>query len=116
MKKELIGPNNLDKFLGPEETVFRMGPDKILTPGAKDILRNRGVRIEYTKETCPAPAATDACGPDAQLRAIGSPDQVRSQTCMAMTIVDLLGREYGIQDPEVLKEITLAVMSKIDAN
>lgn len=119
MKKKLIGPNTLDKFLGPDETVFKMGPDKILTPGAKDILRNRGIKIEYTRETCQAPPvrpAQDGCMPDTGLKAIGSPEQIRTRTCMAMAIVALLDKAYGIKDPQALKDITLAVISRLDAS
>lgn len=123
MKKELISPKNLDTFLKPGETIFKLGPDKILTPGAKDALRNRGIQIQYTKEICTSaqavPCSSDrvadpACKPEAQLKAIGAPDQIRNQTCMAMHIVEILDKDYGISDPEMLKTITIAVISQLN--
>ena len=106
MKKELIGPHNLDKFLGPDDTVFRLGPDKILTPGARDLLRNRGIRIKYTNDACEVPAEQEKAGN-------ASDDVVRVLTGLAMTIVVLLDKDYGIKDPAALEEITLAVLPRL---
>jgi hypothetical protein len=110
MKKRLIACNNLDEFVQPGDTVFRSGPDTILTPGARDALRNRGVRIEYVKEATSCPSPVPPAGPE---QAAVITDH-QSLTRMAEQIVRLLHLDYGVSDQESLERFTLAILSRLD--
>lgn len=47
MSKLLLKNNNVMEFVDKEKNVLVVGSDMILTPGAKDILRNNDIRISY---------------------------------------------------------------------
>ena len=66
----------------------------ILTPGAKDVLRNKGVTIVYG----PRPETSETESGDA----------------LAETIATLLVKEYGITDEAKVKTICSKVLSMIE--
>ena len=50
MKKRLITVKNLSEFVQNKELVVQA--DMIITPGAKDIIREQGVEVRYEKSFC----------------------------------------------------------------
>ena len=63
MGKTLVSENRLDHFICPETNAIYM-EGLLLTPGAKDALRNRGVEIVYGKKpesTAPLAGEAPAC-------------------------------------------------------
>jgi hypothetical protein len=106
MKKTLIGSSRVDEFVKEGEKVLYMDSTMILTSGAKDILRNRGVVIEYG----PRPAV--AC--PAEVEEIQEV-QVESMNSLVETVVGLLRKEFGVNDPETIREISLKVLNIINS-
>lgn len=47
MAKHLIGAHNVDAHIEAESKTIVITKDMILSPGAKDLLRNRGIAIRY---------------------------------------------------------------------
>ena len=50
MKKRLITVKNLSEFVQNKELVVQA--DMIITPGAKDIIRDKGIGVKYEKCCC----------------------------------------------------------------
>ena len=50
MKKRLITVKNLSEFVQNKELVVQA--DMIITPGAKDMIREQGVEVRYEKSFC----------------------------------------------------------------
>ncbi|MCP4119221.1 MAG: hypothetical protein GY737_28230 [Desulfobacteraceae bacterium] len=116
MKKTLIGSSRVDEFVKEGEKTLYMDKTMILTPGAKDILRNRGVVIEYG----PRPVAdTGETAPVSSTKEVEESQESReipaeSMDCLVTTIVGLLRNDFGVNDPEALREISLKVLNKIN--
>jgi len=111
MKKTLIGSSRVDEFVKEGEKTLYMDSTMILTPGAKDILRNRGVVIAYG----PRPAAEETA-PVSETKEVRETREIpaESMDCLVETIVGLLRNDFGVNDPEALREISLKVLNKIN--
>lgn len=91
MAKRLVSEKGVEEII-VDGTVYMDG-SMILTPGAKDVLRNKGVTIVY--------------GP-------------RPETCeedrLAAMVADLLKKEYGITDDAQVKAVCCKVVEAIKNN
>ena len=111
MKKTLIGSSRIDEFIKEGEKTLYMDKTMILTPGAKDILRNRGVAIEFgprpvaeTGETAPVSCPGDTQAP-------GSPQEKQEESIDSLmeTFLSLLE-----SDPEAIQEVSRIVLNKLE--
>jgi len=91
MAKKLVSEKGVDEFI-VDGNVYMDG-SIILTPGAKDVLRNKGVSIVYG-------AKPEMCKKD-QLEA---------------TVAALLKKEYGITDDVQIKAVSCKVVEMIKDN
>ena len=91
MAKKLVSEKGVEALVVGDK--FYMDGTIILTPGAKDVLRNKGVTIAYG----PKP---DACEGD-QLEA---------------TVAALLKKEYGITEDAQVKAVSSMVIDMITKN
>jgi ethanolamine utilization cobalamin adenosyltransferase len=113
MKKTLIGSSRIDEFIKEGEKTLYMDKTMILTPGAKDTLRNRGVAIEYgprpvakTEETVPVSCPGETQEPE-------SPQEKQEESIDSLmeTFLSLLE-----SDPEAIQEVSRIVLSKLEEN
>lgn len=97
MKKTLICVDNLDDFVCHESRKLVMDGSRLLTPGAKDELTKRGIRIVYGREegTAAMSAALASC-PDMEHLVFG--------------LAAMLKQECGITDPEELRRCSLKAL------
>ncbi len=120
MKKILIGSSRVDEFIKGDEKTLYMDSTMLLTPGAKDILRNRGVAIVYgsrpvAEETAPVSCPTEVHGTQEVQETPENPEnQEGSMASLVETIVGLLRKDFGVNDPETIREISLKVLNKIN--
>lgn len=93
MKKTLVEASNLDAHICQETKSVYVDGSIILTAGAKDELRKRGIDLVYG----PNPKAAGGCA--AVAASFGCTDAEE----MLIAVAALLKKEYGITDPESLK-------------
>ena len=90
MKKRLITVKNLSEFVQNKELVIQA--DMIITPGAKDMIRQQGVEVRYEKSCCE------------------SENKVKNgmkKDCgdLEKKVIEILVKEYKITDPETVQKI-----------
>jgi ethanolamine utilization cobalamin adenosyltransferase len=113
MKKTLIGSSRVDEFIKEGEKTLYMDKTMILTSGAKDILRKRGVAIEYgprpVAETETEKTAPVSCPGETQAPESPQEKQEESIDSLMETFLSLLE-----SDPEVIPEISRIVLNKLE--
>jgi hypothetical protein len=124
MAKQLIGVHNIDAHVRSDSKTIHIDRDMILSPGAKDILRNRGISITYglrpsvalkeeNLENKDSSAATksDEC-PDAEscLLASDCAGTASGNLCLVLARAEeILTGEYGITDPKSIEAVKLNI-------
>lgn len=88
--KTLITKQNIESRISPMDHKFYADGSIILTAGAKDELRSRGIRIVYG----PMPEQPSACCKSSS--SISMEDAVKSITVLLKT-------RFGIDDPETVR-------------
>lgn len=107
MKKKLIANHNVTEFIDGANNTIWIAPDMILSPGARDVLRNKGVVIKYG---CPDDAAR--------------PQTVKEQVdpikpgCQADTeliarVATIIRDDFKITSEQDVGDICLQVMKKL---
>jgi len=108
MKKILIGAHNLERFVQVGATKLCLGPEHILTPGAKDMVRNKGISIVYadpgSKKAAEEGPLEDRAS-DQSLAAVAEH--------LSMQIVKLLREDFNLTDDSRIRYITLSVLKRI---
>ena len=114
MQKTLVRADNLDEFLcRAEARIFVDNSTMILTPGAKDELSKRKIAIVYG----PCPNAASCTLHESPASSLGS--CLANNPGMESLLVGLaatLKKDYGISDPEQLKDYSLQALQTIKAN
>jgi len=105
MQKKLIGPHNVADFICADEKTLRVDSGMILSPGAKDILRVKGISIVYGEKS---PQTVDAAKKGNQETV--KPDD---KAMLVSKVINILRREYGVVEEDRIREISLMVMNKI---
>ncbi len=107
MAKQLIGAHNVDAHIFAETGTIHIDRDMILSPGAQDILRNRGIRISY--EACPAeaPIRPQASGDTAREGNAGPCIRGDNKDCPAVTDCEATGTGFLCQTLARAEEILL---------
>lgn len=104
MKKVLIGPHNLDTFVQGDKLC--LAQEHILSPGARDAARNRGISIVYG----------NAVGAENRSRgektACTATPESREE--LSRRIITLLRTEFDLTDPEAIRDITLKVLQRVE--
>ena len=116
MKKTLIQLNNMDEFIcKASPRIFIDGTTMILTPGAKDALTKRGVKVIHG--TCP-----DAAGCTLHGNAGADGCDVQGTTCdpglekLFYGVASVLKNEYGVTDLAKLRALSLKAVEIIQKN
>ena len=82
----------------------------LLTPGAKDVLRNRGVVIKLGGEPCDKTCFVHkqiTTESNTESTAQSTADQIKSQ------VMHMLKNDYGIKDTRVMTEDLKGVLEKL---
>ena len=86
MGKRLITVKNLFEYIQDKELVVQA--DMIITPGARDKIREQGVEVVYEKSCCEAKSKGRKDSQDFEKK-----------------IVEILVKEYNITDPATVQKI-----------
>ena len=105
MSKKLIGSHNVTEFICTDDNTIRVDSDMILAPGAKDVLRSKGIQIVYEKRTIKG----ENTGKDI-LQDKTEKDETSS---VIAKVVLMLRKEFGIVDEDQIRDISVLVMEKI---
>ena len=125
MGKTLIGPKNVDRHICGETNALYLDNSMILTCGAKDYLRNKGVSIVYGKRPAaevadaPVPESCPPCTGETEVRT-AEPSDCSNTASGTRNLEDILGvvltalkEDHGITDPETLEKLNLAILSEL---
>ena len=93
MRKRLITVKNLFEYVQENELVIQA--DMIITPGAKDIIRDKGIGVRYEK----------TCG----VSNYASGNEIRKNTrdCddLEKKVIEILVKNYKITDSDTIRKI-----------
>jgi len=105
MSKKLIGSHNVAEFICTDDNTIRVDSGMILAPGAKDVLRSKGIKIVYGKRTVKAESpAKDKLQDNAEK------DETSS---LIEKVVLMLRKDFGVVDEDQIRDISVLVMEKI---
>lgn len=120
MSKKLITVDNLEEYICRASAKFYMDSTVILTPGARDELKKRGIAI------VPGPAPEAApCHPmmcESMTREVPAYGTMLGLTTFAdmeellVGVAAILKNEYGITDPAELRDASLQAVKTIKDN
>ena len=123
MGKKLIGCHSVDPYICQDEKKIYVDQTMILTPGVKDLLRNKGITIVYGK----APKKGALVQP-VQATAMGEKSDAKEGTASGLKVkttaleqvlkntMDILKTEHRIADARQLKELSLKIINQINLN
>jgi ethanolamine utilization cobalamin adenosyltransferase len=101
MAKQLVERGNVEQFICHEEKKLYVGQTIILTPGAKDYLREKSIAVVYGEQP-----ATKTTPPQ-------SPETVTGVD-LNSRIEQLLKSDFAITDSDLITEVTRKVMVKLE--
>ncbi len=104
MGKKLVRANCVDEYICTETGTIYVDGTIILAPGAKDLLRNKGIRIVYGKK------------PDGVQAKNCSPSDISAVNQLIVQIVEILKDDFCITDTEKLVTICSQVIKSINKN
>lgn len=111
MKKTLITVDNVQDFICQvEKRIYVDG--MILTPGAKDELHKRGIDIIFS--SCPEVKGCQAHSNSPASVCSSMPEQENER--LFYGVAAMLLNDYGIKDPEKLKELSIKATKIIKEN
>ncbi len=102
MGQKLVGASCVDEYICIETGCIYVDGSIILAPGAKDILRNKGIRIVYGPK------------PDVQKSDICSSSDVSEINQLVVQIVEILIKDFCITDTEKVVTICSQVIKSIN--
>ena len=93
MGKRLITVKNLFEYIQDKELVVQA--DMIITPGAKDVIREQGIEVRYEK----------TCG--ASNSASGNEIRKNTRDCddLEKKVIEILVKNYKITDSDTIRKI-----------
>ncbi len=132
MAKQLISVQNLDAFINADTRKIHVDQNMILSPGAKDLLRNRGIAIEYGPAPEGEPEAGKFTVSDSSPADIGKSGCLDSKDCplaedclatgpgpLCKTLAraeQILAEEYGIKDRTRLQALSRNIIEQLKTN
>ena len=106
MKRTLVAKGEIDPYICSETKTFYADETMILTPGAKDELSRRGIKVVRGKRPQPAPAQCDGTA--------GPCDEGLKELLVA--VAALVKTEFGVEDPEAIRAISCQAVKTIKEN
>ena len=115
MKKTLIRIDNLEGYICPAYGRLYAG-GAILTPGARDALAKRNIRVVHGERPAADPCHEGAghncsacAGNQSASNHGGTPDEQCIRDAL-IGVAAMIRREYGVTDPDQLRDMTLNVV------
>ncbi|WP_432408082.1 hypothetical protein [Wukongibacter sp. M2B1] len=109
--KKLVTKSNIEDFLVEGESEFYADSSMIITPGAKDILRNKGIVIVFGERKEECSKATADCQ---ETSSVEDQDKNDNELATIRTIANLLAQEFKITDIKMIKQVTSEVLKRIE--
>ena len=102
MGKQLVGRDNVEQYICHEEKIISVDQAMILSPGAKDYLREKGISVVYGGQKQNASKLAQKAGevPESDL---------------SSTIQKILQRDYAITDSAQVAAVTKQVLARLSA-
>lgn len=121
MGKKLVGVESLEGYICQSSNKLYMDGSILLTPGAKDELKNRGISIEYgpKPEQVPEPAPEEApCCDTTVCEEKDQTDCTKSadNDDLILAVAGMIQTEYGITDHKQLFDISCQVVEILKEN
>ncbi len=108
--KKLVTKRNIHDFLIEGENKFYADSSTIIAPGAKDILRNKGIVIVYGARKESSENETQKCDEIDNIEDVKQDDK---ELKIIKIITNLLADEFNISDVDEIKEVTSKVLKRI---
>jgi ethanolamine utilization cobalamin adenosyltransferase len=93
VSKILINEKNLDQFIKKDEKSIVVDKTVILSPSAKDILKERGIKVIYENST-----------------------YKKENRDMMETIINVLKRDFNLKDVNLINEIAIKVLKMMESS
>ena len=107
MAKQLVERGNIAQFINPGETTFYVDQTLLLTPGAKDYLRENGIALVYGERPVAA----------AQPVAVSTPVEKQQpavpESDLRGRIGEMLKNDFAIRDRKHIDDVTRKVMDRL---
>lgn len=108
MKKKLVEVRNLESFICQANGAIYIDDTMLLTPGAKDELSKRRIKIVRNAK----PSAS--CGADTcPARMCGGVAEESDYERLLYGVAAMVQKEYGIDDPQQLKDISCQIVKTL---
>jgi len=103
MAKQLVRRDNIEEFISHDENKLYVGQSLILTPGAKDYLREKNITVVYGEVKKPeTPSA--------------APTSITTSIDLSGRIEQLLQSDFSITDRQLISEVTKKVLEKLESS
>jgi len=100
MKKKLVSAENISDFLNAGAKEIQVDNSMIITAGAKDYLREKGVKIVYSKQA----SAGSASSVNTK---VGRPQDLKA---VVSKIVSILRNDLQVRDAGTIESVTQKVL------
>ena len=107
MAKQLVQRDNITQFINPGETTFYVDQTLLLTPGAKDYLREKGIALVYGERPAATAQPAVASTPVEKLQATAQEPELR------VRIGEMLKNDFAIRDRKHIDDVTRKVMDRL---
>ena len=101
MKKKLVSASNISDFLTAGANEIQVDNSMIITSGAKDYLRDKGVKITYSKQAAACTASPVNAG-------TGRPQNLKT---VVSKIVSILRNDLQVRDARTVESVTQKVLT-----
>jgi len=105
MAKQLVRRDNVEQFIRSGEQTLYVDQTMLLTPGAKDYLREKGISVVY--------AAQPAAVPQPEPKAETETRSTATDPDLPARIGELLKKDFSITDCGLITEVTRKVMERL---
>lgn len=109
--KKLITKKNIHDYLIEGESEFYADSSMIISPGAKDIIRNKGIVIIYGNKKDSFRKGISECQ---EVSCLDVEEKSDNNLKIIRIIARLLTQEFEITDAKMVEEITSKVLNKIE--
>jgi len=104
MGKVLLTKNNIDAYISKNQSKLYVDKNMILTSGARDVIRNKGISIIYDKSREEEAEEVEVDGTYADMETI------------TKTVIRILREQHGMTDAAQIKEVCNLILTKINKN
>lgn len=108
--KKLLTKSNIHNYISEGENELYVDSSMIISPGVKDILRNKGIVIVYGQRKEDSSKEITECK---EVSGLNKREKHDDESEIIKTVTNLLLHEFKITDDEIIKKIIEKVLNKI---